>query len=88
LKAAKVLIQNKLGMHARSAAMFVEMAGRFASRILVKKDDAEVNGKSIMGIMMLAAAKGTELILEAHGPDEHEAIESLAMLVNNKFGEE
>ncbi|MEK6776093.1 MAG: HPr family phosphocarrier protein [bacterium] len=88
MHSAKVFIQNKLGMHARSAAMFVEMAGRFQSRILIKKDDSEVNGKSIMGIMMLAAAKGTELILHADGPDEVEAIENLSQLVNGKFGEE
>ncbi len=88
MQEAKVVIQNKLGMHARSAAMFVEVAHRFQSEITVKRDDIEVNGKSIMGIMMLAAAKGTELLIQADGPDEDEAIESLDRLVNDKFGEE
>ncbi len=88
MKVEKVVIQNKLGMHARSAAMFVELANRFRSKIVIKRDEIEVNGKSIMGIMMLAAAKGTELSLQARGPDESEALESLARLVNNKFGEE
>jgi phosphocarrier protein HPr len=88
VKIEKVIIQNKLGMHARSAAMFVELANRFRSKIMIKRDEIEVNGKSIMGIMMLAAAKGTELSLQASGPDESEALESLSRLVNNKFGEE
>lgn len=88
MQEVKVLIQNKLGMHARSAAMFVETANRFQAEILVKREEVEVNGKSIMGIMMLAAAKGTELFLRASGPDETEALESLARLVNDKFGEE
>jgi phosphocarrier protein HPr len=88
VQVAKVTIQNKLGMHARSAAMFVERANRFQSEITVKRDVAEVNGKSIMGIMMLAAAKGTELMIQASGPDETAALESLVQLVNEKFGEE
>lgn len=88
MQSTKVLIQNKLGMHARSAAMFVELSNRFQSDILVKRDEIEVNGKSIMGIMMLAAAKGTELILQADGPDESEVLERLTQLVNDKFGEE
>ncbi len=88
MQVEKVMIQNKLGMHARSAAMFVELANRFRSKIMIKRDEIEVNGKSIMGIMMLAAAKGTELILQANGPDESEALERLVSLVNNKFGEE
>ncbi len=84
----KIVIQNKLGMHARSAAMFVELASHFQSDILIKRDDVEVNGKSIMGIMMLAAAKGTELMLQVSGPDEAEAMERLSCLVNDKFGED
>ena len=84
----KIVIQNKLGMHARSAAKFVEMANRFQSDILIKRDETEVNGKSIMGIMMLAAAKGTELTLQVSGTDESEAMDSLTRLVNDKFGEE
>ncbi len=85
---AQVVIQNKLGMHARSAAMFVETANRFQSEILVKRDEIAVNGKSIMGIMMLAAAKGVELSVHATGSDEAEALQALIDLVNNKFGED
>jgi len=85
---AQVVIQNKVGMHARSAAMFVETANRFQSEILVKRDEIAVNGKSIMGIMMLAAAKGVELSVQATGSDEAEALQALIDLVNNKFGED
>lgn len=88
MELAKVVIQNKLGMHARSAAMFVETANRFQSEILVKRDDIVVNGKSIMGIMMLAASKGIELSVQATGSDEVEAIQALSDLINNKFGED
>jgi len=88
VQVANVMIQNKLGMHARSAAMFVEKANSYQSEIVVIRGTTEVNGKSIMGIMMLAAAKGTELTVRASGPDEVEALESLVRLVNEKFGEE
>ncbi len=88
LQNVNVMIQNKLGMHARSAAMFVQKANGFESEIVVIRGATEVNGKSIMGIMMLAAAQGTELTLRASGPDEVEALESLAQLVNEKFGED
>jgi len=88
LKAANVTIQNKLGMHARSAAMFVQTANGFESEIVVIRGSTEVNGKSIMGIMMLAAAQGTELTVRVSGPDEAEALENLVRLVNEKFGEE
>jgi len=88
VQVANVTIQNKLGMHARSAAMFVEKANGFESEVVVIRGATEVNGKSIMGIMMLAAAKGTELTVRASGPDEAEALESLVRLVNEKFGEE
>jgi phosphocarrier protein len=88
MQEVEVVIQNKLGMHARSAAMFVKMANNFASEILIKREQLEVNGKSIMGIMMLAAAKGTTLIIQADGPDEIQALQNLSALVNDKFGEE
>ncbi len=88
MREVEVEIQNKLGMHARSAAMFVKLANNFESEILIKREELEVNGKSIMGIMMLAAAKGTALIIQADGPDEVEALQRLRALVNDKFGED
>jgi phosphocarrier protein len=75
-------------MHARSAAMFVETANRYQSEILVKRDQIMVNGKSIMGIMMLAAAKGVELLIQVDGTDEEAALQALSRLINDKFGEE
>jgi len=80
-------IQNKLGLHARASARFVSEASRFASEITLLKDDIEVNGKSIMGIMMLAAGKGTILTLRAVGKDEQMALDSIEALVNDRFGE-
>jgi len=80
-------IQNKLGLHARASARFVSEASRFASEISLLKEDIEVNGKSIMGIMMLAAGKGTTLILRAVGEDEQMALNSIEALVNDRFGE-
>ncbi|MDX1762945.1 MAG: HPr family phosphocarrier protein [bacterium] len=88
MQLVRVVIQNKLGMHARSAAMFVEAANRFQSEILIKRDEIAVNGKSIMGIMMLAAAKGVELTVQATGSDEVEAVQALTDLINSKFGED
>ena len=82
-----LIIINKLGLHARAAAKFVTQASAFASNISLRKDSQEVNGKSIMGIMMLAANKGTRLTLTASGTDEGEAIRTLEDLVNNRFGE-
>ncbi|MDX8395249.1 MAG: HPr family phosphocarrier protein [Mariprofundaceae bacterium] len=83
----KIHIQNKLGLHARASARFVSTASRFGSEILLLKGDIEVNGKSIMGIMMLAASKGTELILRAEGDDADEAVHAIEQLVNERFGE-
>ena len=82
------VISNELGLHARAAAAFVKIANRFRSGITVKKDSVAVNGKSIMGVLMLAAAKGTEITVEADGSDEAEAIKELGSLINAKFGEE
>ena len=81
-------INNKHGLHARPAAQFVKIAGRFTSDIKVIKDGFEVNGKSIMGIMMLAAEPGSEIILMINGDDEQEAMQALRELIHNKFYEE
>lgn len=83
----QIKIINKLGLHARASAKFVSTAARFQSHIDVTKDSQTVNGKSIMGVMMLAANKGSELILEIDGPDEEAMNEALIQLINNYFGE-
>ncbi|MDX8397932.1 MAG: HPr family phosphocarrier protein [Mariprofundaceae bacterium] len=80
-------IQNRLGLHARASACFVSTASRFACEITLIKSDLEVNGKSIMGIMMLAAANGSSLIIRASGSDEFDAVEAIEKLVNDRFGE-
>lgn len=80
-------IVNKLGLHARAAAKFVTQASRFDSEINVKRNNRDVNGKSIMGVMMLAAAKGSEIELIIDGTDEQQAMLSLLELIANKFGE-
>ena len=82
-----VTIVNKLGLHARAAAKFVTTASSFASNIDIAKNGQRVNGKSIMGVMMLAASRGTELIIITSGEDEQEAADSLARLIADKFGE-
>jgi len=81
-------IRNKLGLHARAAALLVKTANRFVSDILIEKDSLEVNGKSIMGILMLAAAKGSKITLKVEGKDALQAIQTLGKLIENKFGEE
>ena len=83
-----VTIINKLGLHARAAAKFVQVASGFQSEINVHYGHREVSGKSIMGIMMLAAGKGLEIEIKAIGPDEDEAIAVLETLINDKFGED
>lgn len=88
MRCQKVVILNKLGLHARASARFVSLATEFESEVILRRDGQIVNGKSIMGIMMLAAAKGTELELCAEGKDEARAVEALAGLINNRFGEE
>jgi phosphocarrier protein HPr len=82
-----VTIANKNGLHARPAAEIVKMAAKFKSDILLVRDDLEVNGKSIMGVMMLAAEYGSSLLLRADGPDESEAVGAIAQLIESKFGE-
>jgi phosphocarrier protein HPr len=83
-----VVIQNRYGLHARPAAEFVKLAARFRSSIMVRKDELEVNGKSIMGIMMLAAERGSEIVIRADGEDAGAALEALVELVNRRFGED
>ncbi len=81
-------ISNRLGLHARAAARFVHLANTFNSRIMVLKGNARVDGKSILGLLTLAAAKGTNLALSAEGNDEIEALDALEGLVRSRFGEE
>jgi phosphotransferase system HPr (HPr) family protein len=84
----KVEVKNRLGLHARPAALFVQMANKYKEcEITVSKDGNVVNGKSIMGIMMLAAAQGSELLIEGSGRECREAIEQLRRLIDSKFGE-
>ncbi len=82
-----VQIVNKHGLHARPAAEMVKAASRFKSDITIARDDLEVNGKSIMGVMMLAAEFGASITLRASGPDADEALDALATLVSSRFGE-
>ncbi len=82
-----VTIINKLGLHARAAARFVQIASEFESDINVIHGEKEVNGKSIMGVMMLAAGKGSEIRIVASGGDETQALNKLGELVENRFGE-
>lgn len=81
-------IINKLGMHARAAAQFVQLASSFSSNIEIEKDNQRVNGKSIMGVMMLAASKGSNVTLHADGEDENDSINKLEELINNRFNED
>lgn len=87
MKKRELLIENKLGLHARAAAQIVKTASGFNSKILLSKDGVEVDGKSIMGIMMMAAAKGTTLMVQADGGDEERALDGMAKLFKDKFGE-
>jgi phosphotransferase system HPr (HPr) family protein len=81
-------IINRLGLHARAAACFVKLAASFDSDIFLVYGEQSVNGKSIMGIMMLAASQGTDILIEVTGTDEIEAAEALVNLINNRFGED
>ena len=82
-----VTISNRNGLHARPAAEIVKCASRYDSEITMVRDDLEVNGKSIMGVMMLAAEYGSTLIVRATGPDAPEAVQAIANLIEQKFGE-
>jgi phosphocarrier protein len=83
-----VTVVNQLGLHARAAARFVHLATRFQSQIRVGHGERIMDGKSIMGILLLAAARGTEITLMATGPDERAALDALVQLVQSGFGEE
>lgn len=81
------LVVNTLGLHARAAAQLVQAANRYKSEILVEREGQSVNGKSIMGVLMLAAGKGSEIVVSCEGEDAEEAMASLAQLIVNGFGE-
>ncbi|MBU1186232.1 MAG: HPr family phosphocarrier protein [Acidobacteria bacterium] len=84
----KILIKNRLGLHARAAVKFVNTANRFQSSVRIRKNDDETDGKSILGILTLAAVQGTEILLIISGFDEKAALKELKALINGKFGEE
>ena len=84
----EMLIRNQLGLHARACALFVKTAARYRAEVWVARDDLEVNGKSIMGVMMLAAEEGATISVRAEGPDEADAVAALQELVDGKFGGE
>ncbi len=83
-----VMIVNQLGVHARAAAKFVHLATRFEARVRVARHDREMDGKSIMGILLLAAARGSTITISADGSDEQAAVDALAILVETGFGED
>lgn len=81
-------IKNRLGLHARAAAQFVQTANRFRSEVKVEKDGLEVNGKSIMGILMLAAPQGSRIAVTVAGEDDEQAMTAIGQLIDNGFGED
>jgi phosphocarrier protein HPr len=88
-KVSKILVvQNKLGIHARPAALFAKTANRFKSDVFVEKDGETINAKSIMGLMMLAAGPGSKILIIAKGPDASEAVKAIEDLLESKFGED
>ncbi len=84
----EVEIVNKLGLHARASAKLTQAAGQFSSEIWLSRNGKRVNAKSIMGVMMLAAAKGSSIAIEADGPDENQAVAALTKLIQERFGEQ
>ena len=84
---ATARISNKLGLHARASAKLSKLAGSFRSEVFMSRNGRRVNAKSIMGVMMLAAARGTTVTIETSGPDEEEAMSALLALINDRFGE-
>lgn len=82
-----MVIRNRMGLHARPAAMFVQEAAKFKSQVYVVKDGLQVNGKSVMGLMLLAAESGSKLTIKADGPDEDQAIAALEKLFERRFDE-
>ena len=87
MKTCQITIPNKLGLHARAAAKLVSAASRFVAEVYLEKGETRVNGKSIMGVMMLAAGQGTRITLITDGIDEEAALEALCQLVESGFGE-
>jgi len=83
----KLLIQNELGLHARAATKLVQLATKYPCEVTVTKDGHEVNGKSIMGVLMLVASKGTTVVVRAKGDKAQEAVDAIAKLIDDKFGE-
>src|SRR6476620_4661512 len=84
----ELIVQNRLGLHARPSAMFVKVCSRFRCDVWVEKDGERVNGKSIMGLMMLAAGHGSKLKVTCDGPDSDRALQEIEALINGKFNEE
>ena len=84
----RLTIKNRLGLHARAASMIVQISNRYKANIIVEKDGIAADGKSIMGLLMLAAGKGSKIVIKAEGPDAEEAIDDLTRLIEGKFGEE
>ena len=84
----KIVIKNKLGLHARAAVKFMNLANRFASSVWIEKDGNEIDGKSILGILTLAAVQGSEITLRISGPDEDHALNALEALIEDKFHED
>ena len=82
-----ITISNRLGLHARASAKLTKLAGGFPCEVWIARGDRRVNAKSIMGVMMLAAGMGTEVVLETNGTDEQAAMDALVALINDKFGE-
>jgi phosphocarrier protein len=82
------IIANELGLHARAATRLVQTASRFSSEVTIEKDGQRVNGKSIMGVLMLVAAKGTTIRIQSKGEDAREVMDALGQLIQNKFGED
>ena len=83
-----IVISNEVGLHARAATKFVQLAGKYPCDVVVGKDGHDVNGKSIMGVLMLVASKGTTIVISAKGPQAADAVAALVKLVQDKFGEE
>ena len=84
----KIVIINKLGLHARAAVKFMNLANRFVSSVRIEKDGNEIDGKSILGILTLAAVQGSVITLKISGPDEDQALRALETLIKNRFQEE
>ncbi|HDK37770.1 MAG TPA: HPr family phosphocarrier protein [Thiolapillus brandeum] len=88
MKSSQILIPNKLGLHARAAAKLVKTAAQYSADVYLEKDNTRINGKSIMGVMMLAASKGTIITIITDGKDEQAALQALRSLIQDGFGEE